>query len=146
MYVYMYVYMYICVCVCVNNYGKDLWTAVPHVLEHIRKGWVKKSPRLYGRRYLVFVWWFYDDDHVFFSHVVHLTISWRDSDFGWSPSWSGGRVVDQNAFLQGTNALAVPKSAKARAMMGQWMDLVDLKTVVKIMMIVGKFLIICCKI
>ena len=53
MHVYMYVYMYICVCVCVNNYGKDLWTAVPHVLEHIRKGLVKKSPRLYGRRYLV---------------------------------------------------------------------------------------------
>ena len=62
MYVYMYVYVYVYIYVYVNNNGKDLWTAVPHVLEHIREGRVKKSPRLYGRRYLVYVClyvWFY---------------------------------------------------------------------------------------
>ena len=36
------------------NNGKDLWTAVPHVLKHIRNAWVQNSPRLYGRRYLVY--------------------------------------------------------------------------------------------
>ena len=36
------------------NNGKYLWTAVPHVLKHIRNAWVQNSPRLYGRRYLVF--------------------------------------------------------------------------------------------
>ena len=36
------------------NNGKDLWTAVPHVLKHIRNAWLQNSPRLYRRRYLVY--------------------------------------------------------------------------------------------
>ena len=39
------------------NNGKDLWTAVPHVLKHIRNAWLQNSPRLYGRRYLVYGAW-----------------------------------------------------------------------------------------